>query len=277
MNIHQLDTNLFYPRKIPSELMILQQPFSGTIMPHIPNSSFGQDMDARFVLFAIFLASVFAGGALVLLAHCLCVGRCILLTPIRKHKSNPKPALDIEANPAASPKPRTVRPRPNTTTSSVSIKSSASTSTQADFSSSPRISPFSTHYHNASHLSPPRPHPGLEVIDHILLLETLDQPTDTAPSTPLYAFSNNPYVGQPGVCYAERQKWENAVRWAKNGGKFVRMRFWSWAGREINVRLVLGEDARIGIVGLSRISKSRCDGEAGETNSAGLGLDTGGR
>ncbi|KAF1347457.1 hypothetical protein EJ07DRAFT_160269 [Lizonia empirigonia] len=245
---------------------------------HSSRDSFGKDVDARFVLFAIFFASVSAGGALVLLAHCLCVGRCILLTPIRKHKSNAKPALDIEANSAASPKPRKVLPRPDTTTSSVSIRSSASTSTQADFSSSPRISPFSTHYHNASRLSlPPRPHPGLEVIDHILLLETLDQPTDAAPSTPLYAFPNTPYVGQPGVCYAERQKWENAVRWVKNGGKFVRMRFWSWAGRERNVRLVLGEDGRIGIVGLSGISKSRWDGEAWETSSAGFGLSAGGR
>jgi hypothetical protein len=53
----------------------------------------------------------------------------------------------------------------------------------------------------------------------------------------------------PSLCYAKRNKWVTAVKWAKNGGKYVMMRFWLWDGQERNAELRIAEDESIEVMG----------------------------
>ena len=74
-------------------------------------------------------------------------------------------------------------------------------------------------------------------------------------------FPNTPYVGLPGLCYAKKDRWEAAVRWVKNGGKYVTVQFWAWDGKEQRTRLGLAEEGSIEIMGMRDVLKAMGKGK----------------
>lgn len=201
----------------------------------------------------IFVGAVASMGIVVMLVHCISIGQCVLLSPIRK----PGPKPDEEAIPAVSTE-RT--PLLSRRPSSISIASTRSSVIHAWNSSLPQFSTFNTQHHSATRFGlPSKPNSDLEVVDHIVILDTCEDcsPCPTTPnSSRLYIFSNSKYIGMPGLCYAKNKEWETAVRWVKNGGKYVPVRFWLWNGKELKARLELAEDGSIEALGLEDVLRA---------------------
>ena len=73
-----------------------------------------------------------------------------------------------------------------------------------------------------------------------------------SPSLRLYAFTNT-HIGAPGLCFATKDMWDRAARWARGGSKCVEISFWTWEGTNMMERIGLAEDRRIEVMGLEDI------------------------
>lgn len=210
------------------------------------------------MLAVIFVGAVAWMGIVVMLVHCVSIGQCVWLSPIRKPGPKPDEEAALEVSTERTP---LLSRRP----SSISIASTRSSVTHAWNSSLPHFSTFNTH-HSATRLGLPfKPNSDLEVVDHIVILDTCEDcsPCPTTPnSSRLYISSNTKYIGMPGLCYVKDKEWETALRWVKNGGKYVPVRFWSWDDREMKARLGLAEDGSIEALGLEDVLKAIGKGES---------------
>lgn len=195
-------------------------------------------------------------GATVLLVHCLTIKKWHFLSPIRR--ATPTPG---EAASTGLPTDQTPLLRPATLLRRIqsrnSIASNSSTRTTDPWRNSlPQDYLFDkwAQPQSATRLGlPSRPRPDLETLDFIAILDSCKECSPclvTPPSIRLYAFTNTQYVGIPGICFTKKDKWHRAVRWAKNGGKWVQVLFWTWEGRKVVANIGFAEDGGIEVMGL---------------------------
>lgn len=234
--------------------MILQPPFPGANIVHLMDT-------AGLLPPLIFVGAMISAGIVVMLVHCACIQRCIFLSRPRR----PEHRRDEETTtPTLFPERR---PLLRSSSSNVSIRSSRPTYTEAWGSSLPQFSTFDTQYRSALRLHlPSEPNSDLEIIDHVVLLDHFED-SNSFPTSPssfcVFKFPNTQYVGFPGLCFAKAEKWGAAVRWAKNGGKWIEVRFWAWSGRELTARIGLAEDGSIEAIGLTDVLRAIEKGRSG--------------
>jgi hypothetical protein len=192
-------------------------------------------------------------GAIVLLMHCISIGRWHFLSPIQK--SNPTPHEEATI---AVPTERTHLLRRKS--SRVSVASNVPIRTTDPWRNSlPEYCSFDrwTEPQSAARLGlPSKPHPDLEVLESISILDSCEDCVPcpiTPPSLRLYAFPNTQYIGTPGLCFTTTDQWNRAERWARGGSKCVKISFWTWKGRKMVARIGLAEDEGIEVMGLEDI------------------------
>lgn len=201
----------------------------------------------------IFVGFMAAAGATVLLMHCIVIGRWHFLSPIR----NLSPPPDEETTIAV----RTERtPLLRRQSSKISIASNISVRTADPWRNSlPEYCTFDrwTEPRSAARLGlPSKPHPGLEPLESISVLDSCENCAPcpkTPPSLRLYAFTNTQYIGSPGLCFTTKDRWDRAARWARGGSKCVKISFWKWDGRKMVAKIGLAEDGGIEVMGLEII------------------------
>lgn len=201
----------------------------------------------------IFISFVVISGAVVLLMHCISIGKWHFLSPIRKSNRTP----DEEATIAVPAEQTPLLRRQSSKNSIASNRSARTIDPWRNFLPECCIFDRWTEPRSATCLGlPSKPHPGLEILESISILDSCED-CSPCPAIPpalrLYAFTNTPFIGTPGLCFTTAEQWYRTARWVRGGNKRVNIPFRTWEGRKMVARVGLAEDGNIEVMGLNDI------------------------